>query len=401
MSKRRSKGDGSVRQLNSGKWRVTLYIDGKRPSKSGFETEREALEWKRKELSKVDQGFDYFAGKITLDEYMNQWFEVHKNQLRDSTIYQYQRIMKSYIIPYLGKYQLNNLKSARIGQHYAELVKEGVGLRTIGIVHAVLHVALKDAVRNEYIVKNHASGVRVPKREKPEMKVWKQGDVMQFLIAAQISPYYALYHLAVMTGMRQGELLGLQWSDLDWIAGTIQIKRQVSQLRGRGWQFTPPKTHSGRRSIRLWTNVLDVLKDQKEHIYALAMVAGKDWKDHDLIFPSSVGTPINPSNLRKDFKEVIERAGIERIRFHDLRHTAASLMLNNGIPTIIVSKMIGHSRPSTTMDIYGHLIPGMQDEAAKMMDEITTLNTVDMSQKEEVKKIKEEEGDSYMHIYAH
>jgi len=131
------------------------------------------------------------------------------------------------------------------------------------------------------------------------------------------------------------------------------------------------------------------------------MDAGKDWNDHDLTFPSSVGTPINPSNLRKDFNEVIVRAGIERIRFHDLRHTAASLMLNNKIPGIIVSKMIGHSRPSTTMDIYGHLVPGMQDEAAKMMDGITTLNTVDISQKKENKKVKEEEGDSYMHTYAH
>ena len=379
----KSKGAGSVYQRKSNKkWRAQFYVDGKRITKGGFDTKQEALEWKRREMFKYDQGYDPNAGKITLEEYLRLWFENHKAGLKPRTIYQYRRVMENYLIRYLGDVRLNQLTATRIAAHYQDLERKGIGLRSIELSHAVLHVALKGAIRDGYLKDNPASVVKVPRREPTEKEVWNQREVQQFLMTAGISPYYALYRLALTTGMRQGELLGVRWSDLSWNTGTLQIKQQVAQIRGEGWDFVSPKSQSSRRSIKVKGRTLAVLREQKEYVRELRKQAGDQWQEHDLVFPSSVGTPINPSNLRRDHKKLMDHADVKRIRFHDMRHTAASLMLNNDIAPIIVSKILGHSRPSTTMNIYGHLIPGMQDEAAHLMDELTALHSVDFSKKD-------------------
>ena len=144
--------------------------------------------------------------------------------------------------------------------------------------------------------------------------------------------------------------------------------------------FRPPKTRAGRRTIQLGEQTLQTLRNQFERCKMLKEVAGRNWKDLDLIFPSTVGTPLGGSNVLKDFKAQLEKAGIKEIRFHDLRHTAASLMLNHGVPVLVVSKILGHSKTSTTLDIYGHLIPVMQEDAARIMDEIVTTIQVDLGE---------------------
>ena len=165
-----------------------------------------------------------------------------------------------------------------------------------------------------------------------------------------------------------------------WNGGVLYIKRQVQQVPGQGWKFIEPKTKSGRRSIRLGEGTLQILREhhelQKEH----KAKVGKRWQEYNLIFPSSVGTPLNPSNLRIDFIRTLDAAGLSRIRFHDLRHTAASLMLNHGVAVIVVSKILGHAKPSTTMDIYGHLIHEMQEEAAQVMDDLVTPIRVEITE---------------------
>jgi integrase len=172
--------------------------------------------------------------------------------------------------------------------------------------------------------------------------------------------------------MRQGELFGLKWFNLQWNSGALHIQRQVQNVPGQGWSFLEPKTRSGRRTIKLGEGTLQVLRVHKQNLIVLKAVAGNRWKENDLIFPSSAGTPGNPSNLRVDFNRVLEKAGLHKIRFHDLRHTAASLLLNNNVSAIVVSRMLGHSKPSTTLDIYGHLYLEKQDEAAEIMDRLVT-----------------------------
>jgi len=212
-------------------------------------------------------------------------------------------------------------------------------------------------------------------------------QVTQFLVAAQESPYRALYYVAVTTGMRIGEIFGLKWTDLRWGSGELHVQRQVQRIDGKGNIFVEPKTKAGRRTIRLGENTLQILREHREKQEAWKVEIKGLWKENGLIFPSSRGTPGDSSNLRKDYNETLARAGVPKIRFHDLRHTAASLLLNNNVSPIVVSNMLGHSKPSITLDIYGHLISSMQSQAANVMDQLVTPIRIEVKNKELVEKV--------------
>jgi len=176
--------------------------------------------------------------------------------------------------------------------------------------------------------------------------------------------------MAITTGMRQGELLGLKWIDVDGAASQLHIRRKVQRIPKKGFVFSPPKTQVGIRLIQLGPETMRQLIEHRQRQDAERSVV--DWVEHDLVFPSLMGNPTDQRNLIRFFKRLLKRAGLPDIRFHDLRHTAATLMLLNGIPLIVVSRRLGHSKPSVTLDIYGHYIPGMQQEAASLMDELVT-----------------------------
>jgi len=223
-------------------------------------------------------------------------------------------------------------------------------------------------------------GARLPKLIQKEMEILNESEVLQFLMFAHGTRNEGLYHVAIKTGMRQGELLGLKWSDLDWNKGIIRVQRQVQRVKGQGIVFMRPKTKAALRSIQLGEETIKTLRRHMAQQQLNKAFAGERWKNLDLIFPSRIGTPQSQSNLLKEFKALLEEAGVKRIRFHDLRHTAASLMLNHGIAILIVSKMLGHSKPSTTLDYYGHLIPTMQEGVASLMDELVTPIPVKMGE---------------------
>jgi integrase len=192
----------------------------------------------------------------------------------------------------------------------------------------------------------------------------------------------ALFQLAVVTGMRQMELLGLRWADLDWIRQTIKVERQLDRSHGNGIQFSAPKTRYGKRTIALGVRTVAILRAHAERQQVERINAAEKWQEHDLIFTTSLGGPINPSNLLKEFKKLLQEAGLPSIRFHDLRHTAASLMLNHNIPPIVVSRQLGHARASITLDIYGHRVPGMAAEVAEIVDEYVVPVAVELKQAE-------------------
>jgi len=219
---------------------------------------------------------------------------------------------------------------------------------------------------------NPAHGAALPRYQHAEMQVLDESQVVQFLVAAHGSHYEALYYLAINTGMREGELFGLRWPDLHWNNGVLYVQRQVQTVPGKGKVFLEPKTRAGRRPVKLGEGVLQKLRIHKEHQALQKTIASDRWKENDLIFPTRIGTPEDPGNLGKDFLRTLEKAGLPKIRFHDLRHTAASIMLNRGVPAIVVSKRLGHANPSTTLNIYAHLYMESQDEPARIMDEILT-----------------------------
>jgi integrase len=333
MAKRRGNHEGSLYKRINGNWRAMVSVNGQRVSYTA-RTKAECQQWIRNMLHQLDRGWDYDGGQESLEEYLDQWLDVHRVTLRDHTVHRYQQIIRNKIVPHIGNVKLQDLHLARVERFYASLIEDGVGIRTIREVHAVLHKALKKAVKYEYIQNNPAHGASLPRYTHAEMQVFDESQVTQFLVAAHNSVHEALYHLAVVSGARQGELFGLKWPDLKWNSGILYIQRQVQRVPGQGWKFVEPKTKAGRRPIRLGEGTLQVLREHRERQIAQMAIAGERWQDHDLIFPSTVGTPLHPSNLRIDFNRTLEAAGLPKIRFHDLRHTAASLMLNHGVPVI-------------------------------------------------------------------
>jgi integrase len=270
----------------------------------------------------------------------------------------------------LGHLKMRDLQPQHVQYLYNQLRDQNHSNRNVQLVHGVLHRSLNVAQKQGLIGKNPASVVELPKVVRKELEILDDNQVRQFLIVAQGHRYETLFHIAVTTGMRMGELLGIKWSDLDLSSGVIYIKRQLQRVPGKGFKFSPPKTQAGRRMVQLGQSTMRQLvehrkRQETEH-------QRKDWQENDLIFPAPSGIPTDQRNLHRYFKPLLEKAGLPNIRFHDLRHTAATLMLMNGIPLMVVSRRLGHSKPSTTLDIYGHFLPGMQSEAADLMDELVT-----------------------------
>jgi integrase len=235
-----------------------------------------------------------------------------------------------------------------------------------------LHSALGHAVKTGAIGRNPASLTIPPKEPAEEMKILDEGQVSMLLIAALGTRLEPLIHLALATGMREMEILGLKWVDLDWVKQTLKVERQLVHPEEGKVKFAPPKTRSGKRSLALGPETIEVLRRHYDRQKVERKAAGEKWQEHDLIFTNRLGGPIHPRNLLRDYKQLLKAAGLPEIRFHDLRHTAASLMLNSGTPLIVVSRRLGHAKASITLDVYGHLMPDMDAKAAEGIDRLLT-----------------------------
>jgi integrase len=377
MAKRRAPNEGTINQTSYGKWRAQVYLEGKRISKN-FDSQRAAKTWIMEKRGQIEQGLSYNAATTTLGQFLAGWLETKKSKLRLHTYEQYRRTIRKYIEPHLGDLRFSDLTPDRIQAFYSRLQAQGVTARPVQVVHSVLHSALEHAARLGLVTRNPADLVMAPGTKKAQLSIWDESQVSQFLVAIKGQRNEILYHLALATGMRRGELLGLQWTDIDWQAGILRVERQVIEPEGGSFEFQEPKTNYGQRAIQLGPGLVGRLRQQLNLVGLARAFARDKWKEHNLIFPSTVGTPQNGYNLSKEFHRLCQAAGVPEIRLHDLRHTSASLMLNHGIPLIVVSRILGHSKPSITMDIYGHLLPGIQAGAAELMERLTTPVAVDL-----------------------
>lgn len=374
MAKKRAHGSGSVYQLKNGTWRALVTVEGRRISHTA-KTQKEAASWAREMSDQVRQGLTYESARTALGEFLEGWLEIKASKLRPATIEQYRRLSRLYIQPKLGPVVFKDLNAATIQAFYSQLQAEGTGKRTIEIVHTILHGCLKHARRLGLASQNWAALVEVPRPAKREMQVWSEDQVSAFL--ARVDD--PLYRLAFATGMRRGELIGLKWEDLDWQAGSLMVVRQVFRPKGGGFRFQEPKTARGRRAVRLGPNLLEALREHfNQSLPTARVLAGERWEEHDLILPSSIGTPRHGYEVSKTFKRLARLAGLPPIRFHDIRHTAASLMLIHGEPPVRVAGILGQSL-AVLLETYAHYLPDNQERAALLMDEITTPVQVDWS----------------------
>lgn len=314
-----------------------------------------------------------FEGRnLTFGTYIREWITTRKKALRPRTGHQYEQLINKYILPHLGRIRLKDLNLRVFNKFYDALTGQGVGIWNVNYTHRVIHAALEQAIRNGILGRNPSHGATVPRQNHKEMRILSDHQVGQFLVTAGTSRYETLYQIAIKTGLRISELRGLTWSDVDWIKGTLTVGRQIQDIPGKGTVTSNPKTRSGTRTIKLGEATLQELRKQKQRLKFEQVQAHNNWQDNDLIFPSTRGTPFSRKNLYSDFQMILKTANLPRMRFHDLRHTAASLMLNHGIPVVVVSKILGHANPSVPLNVYAHCLVDMQNEAANLMDEIVT-----------------------------
>ncbi len=378
---RRGKNEGSIYKRKNGSWRAQVSIDGKRLSYTA-DSRAECNDWLRRTMNLVDQGMTFQSRNLSLQEYLQDWFRVKKTTIKPKTAYDYERNINKYLIPKLGNIKLKDLTTYQVTRFYTKLIDNEIGTRTVHYAHSILRSALQDAVRSGIIGRNPCIGAMLPRRSQKEMQVLTETQVTQFLIVAEVSRYKALYQLAITTGMRYSELIGLKWTDIDWEKGTVKIQRQLQYIPKKGYKFTEPKTRSGTRTIMIGETTLKILNEHHKKY------ASQDKSGENLIFINGIGTMIYFKRFYKDFKRVLRNANLPEIRFHDLRHTAATLMISNGIPVLIVSKILGHSQPSVTMNIYAHASVEMQSEAVKLMENLVTPIPISLKedQKQEISR---------------
>lgn len=371
MAKRRCNHEGTIFKRKNGSWRAQVSIHGRRLSFSG-KTQKECQDWLKETIRQMDEGYSYSSTQVTLRQFMKNWLVSIEPSRAPSTFQLYRSTVENEIIPRIGNIKLKDLRPDHIQSLYDLRIAEGGTPYTIKRIHKVLHCALEHGVKLGLLVRNPAHVVTIPKLERKEMRFYTDEQVQQFLSTAKETQdrLYTLYYLAIHTGMRKSELLGLRWQDIDGEKGTLQVKYQLVWKKGGRYELTAPKTRSSKRSMILGQGAIDVLKEHQVLQQLEQAYYGSDWEDHGLVFPSMTGKPMRGHTVSVAFEQVASKAKLPKIRFHDLRHTAATMMLNFGIPAIIVSKRLGHARASITLDVYGHLIPSKQEEAAALMDRL-------------------------------
>lgn len=383
MAKRRGNQEGAIYQRKNGRWQAQLVIQGHRFSRSFF-SRKECQVWIRETLNQKDRGLTSDSFSSTFGEFWENWLSIVKPRLRINTWLQYKGLGKYHLLPALGDLQLSQIKPMEIQSLYAAKLKAGFGTRTVQLMHAVLRNALRFAEKQGVIPVDPTRRVDKPKLAKKEMEILTDDQVRGLLIVAGDKDLGVLLQVAITTGMRRGELLGLRWSDVDWAAATIRVRRQLQRIPDRGLVFSEPKSKSGIRTVQLGSYTLKKLMQYK-NCQDREFAAGEN--KENLIFPSSDGTPKEPRVLVTQFKALLVKAGINpKIRIHDLRHTAASLMLMSGMELIRIARQLGHSKPSITLDIYGHLIPGLENDAAQRLDELVTPTIAADLQQQTVKR---------------
>jgi integrase len=277
-----------------------------------------------------------------------------------------------HLIPTLGRVRLTDLQPQHLRALYADRLAKGLSATTVGHIHAVLHSALKGAERDGLVPRNVAALVSRPRVVRREMKTLSPDETRAFVQAASGDRLEAFYIVAVTTGMRLGELLALRWRDLELDASRLSVCATL-QRTGQGFEFAETKTPQSRRRVALGSTAVAALRRHRAVQNAERLAAGPAWQDHDLVFANEVGGPLDGSNLqRRSFLPLLKRVALPRIRFHDLRHTAATLLLGRGVHPKVVSEMLGHSQIGVTLDLYSHVTPTMQRDATAAVDAILT-----------------------------
>lgn len=378
MAKRRANGEGNLRKQKDGRWEGR-YTAGRDPETGRViyknvlgKTQAEAKA-KLKVAIEASKSLDMTkAGQYTVGQWMEVWFEHYaKVKVRPSSHQTYRGYIDNHIKPNIGKVPLEKLTSLELQKFYKKLLEQGrvgrlesrhqakgLSPKTVRNIHQIISSAMNLAREQKLITANPAEGCALPRLEHKEMKTLLVEQLQSFLRESKDSGVFELYYLELATGLRRGELLGLKWVDIDLERGDLRVRRQIARINGEVVEV-PLKTKNTYRTLPLAEDTIDVLEAQRKK------TGGSPW-----VFPSPTGGPISPDSVLHMLHRVLKGAGLPRVRFHDLRHTFATLALQNGVDVKTVSGMLGHFSAGFTLDTYAHVTTASQRQAAKTMDGI-------------------------------
>ena len=373
MSKKRGNGEGSIHRRKDGGWcaQYTVYTGEGRKRKTLYGKTRQEVATKlAKALSDREGGLVFDTSNLTLGDYLNHW--VHgsvRDSVKQRTFENYEGVVRKHLIPALGRIKLKALSPAHVQEFYRFKIDSGLSAGSVRNIHATLHKALKQAVRWGLIPRNVTEATTAPRSIKKEMQPLTPDHARILLDAARGDRFEALYVLAITTGLRRGELLGLRWQDVDLKRGYLQVRQQLIRTK-KGLSFTTPKG-SKSRSVKLTQRAVESLKSHRKCQLEDKLRLVGLWQDTDLVFTTRRGTPFHPDSLTKrSFEPLMKRAGLPPIRLHDLRHTFATILLAKGTHPKVVQEMLGHASISQTIDTYSHVLPDLQIEAAAAMEDV-------------------------------
>ena len=378
MAKRRANGEGNLRKRKDGRWegRYTAGRDpetGKAIYKNVLGKTQAEAKAKLKAAIEEAKGLDAAkVGRYTVGQWMEVWFEHYaKVKVRPSSHQTYRGYIDNHIKPNIGKIPLEKLTSLELQKFYKKLLEKGrvdrleskhqskgLSAKTVRNIHQIISSAMKLAQEQKLISTNPADGCALPRLEHREMQTLPVEQLQSFLREARDSGVFELYYLELATGLRRGELLGLKWEDIDLERGDLRVRRQIARINGEVVE-APLKTKNAYRTLPLAEDTIGVLEAQRKK------TGSSQW-----VFPSTTGGPISPDSVLHMLHRVLKRAGLPRIRFHDLRHTFATLALQNGVDVKTVSGMRGHFSAEFTLDTYAHVTTASQRQAAKTMGSV-------------------------------
>jgi len=322
-------------------------------------------------MGNAAKGFVFDDENQTVTQYMERWLEDSaRGDLGHRAYHNYKLQIRRHISPAFGRLKLSKLTAAHIQSLYAAKLRDGLKSSSVRYIHAVLHRALEQAVRFNLIPFNPAARVDPPKIRQEEITPLDAEQARNFLAAARDDRFEALHILSLTVGLRMGEALGLRWSDIDFDTMTLRVSRQLQRMRdGGGLVFTEPKNAS-RRTLDLPQRAVEALRSHRKKQMEEQLRAGSEWQDHGLVFASGKGTPLDAQNIvNRHFKPLLKRSELPDIRWHDLRHTYATLLLARGTHPTYVQKSLGHASVQLTLDRYSHWMPSMGRNTAEGIDE--------------------------------
>ena len=378
---------GHVTKRGKSSWSVVVDLGrdpltGKRRQlwRSVKGTKRDAEALLVQLLHQRDHGIDEPVSKLTVGAWLERWLSDSEPHNALKTQRTNADIVRRHLIPVLGNVPLTKLKPVHVQSYLSGAMrngrldgKGGLSAKSAHRHYQVLHAALHRAVRLEVIARNPADAVELPRVERKQFRALTPAEVRTVYGAADATTHGPLVRLAVLTGLRQGELLGLRWSDVDLGSAVLSVQQTLQAVPGKGISFRDAKTRSSRRNVALSADTCAALRMQRGNQLSDRLAVGMHYEDRGLVFQTPLGTPMDPSNVRRAWRSIVKKANIGHIRFHDLRHSHASLMLAAGTNIKIVSERLGHASTAITGDIYAHVLPGMQAAAAEQLDRLLAV----------------------------